>query len=57
MCIGPLGSSLELWRAGKRLQLWEKLNQVEHVERLAVVGLCPWTKTGNECLNSLIGQR
>src|SRR5262249_7252559 len=57
MCVGLPWRSLELRRAGKRLQLGEKMHEVEHVDRLAIVGLGPRAETGNERLNPLLRQR
>ena len=57
MCVGLFGRSLEIWCAGKWLQLREEMDEVEHVDRLAIVGLGPWAETGNECLNRLLRQR
>src|SRR5262249_50828424 len=55
--VGLFGPSLELRRAGKRLYPGEEIDEVEHVDRLAIVGLGPWAETGNERLNPLLRQR
>src|SRR5439155_15712054 len=57
VCIRLFGRSLELGRAGKRLQLGEEMDEVEHVDRLAIVRLGPRAETGSERLNPLARQR
>ncbi|PYI78075.1 MAG: hypothetical protein DMF05_12740 [Verrucomicrobia bacterium] len=56
-CVGLFGSSFELRRAGKRLQLGEEMDEVEHVDWLSIIGLSPWAEAGNERLNSILRQR
>ena len=57
VCVGLFGRSLEFRPAGKRLQLGEEMNEVEHVDWLSIIGLGPWAETGNERLNSILRQR
>ena len=57
MCVGLFGRSLELRRTGKRLHSGEEMHEVEHVDRLAIVGLGLWAETGNERLDPLLRQR
>jgi len=57
VCVGFFRRSLELRRAGKRLYPGKEVNEVEHVDRLAIVRLGPWAETGSERLNPLLRQR
>ena len=57
VCVGLFGRPLELRRAWKRLQLGEEMDEVKHVDRLAIVRLGPWAETGSERLNPLSRQR
>src|SRR5881394_2105182 len=56
-CVRLFGRSLELRRAGKRLQLRKEMDEIEHVDWLSIIGLSPWAEAGNERLNSFLGQR
>src|SRR5262249_27823882 len=57
MCVGLFGCSLEVRCAGKRSYLREEMDEVEHIDRLAIVGLRPWAETSNKCLNRPLRQR
>src|SRR5436190_20514124 len=52
MCVGLFGCVFELRRAGKHLHPGEEMDEVKHVDRLAIVRLSPWPETGNERLNA-----
>src|SRR5262249_37566707 len=56
VCIGLSRRSLKLRRTGKPLQLGKKIDEVKHIDRLAIVRLSPWAKTGYKILNLLLGQ-
>src|SRR5262249_49112848 len=57
VCVGLSRRSLELRRTGKRPQLGKEMDEVKHVEGLAIVRLSPSAQAGSELLNSLLGQR
>src|SRR6476620_2007351 len=56
-CVGLFRRSLEIRRAAKWLHPGEEMDEVEHIDRLAIIGLGPWAETGNECLNRLLRKR